>query len=94
MPLFRVPVQITPRSGLLDPQGAAVAAALRTLGFSGVQDVHVGRFVVVQTEAADAAEATALVTRMCQRLLANPVTEDFSLEAAEEVTGAVAGHSA
>ena len=86
MPLFRVPVQITPRSGLLDPQGAAVATALRSIGFSCVQDVHVGRFIVVQTEMDNAAAAAVAVTHMCERLLANPVTEDFSLEAVQEVT--------
>ena len=94
MPLFRVPVQITPRSGLLDPQGAAVATALRTIGFSSVQDVHIGRFIVVHTEAANAAAAAAAVTHMCERLLANPVTEDFSLEAAHEVTPGGAGTGA
>jgi phosphoribosylformylglycinamidine synthase PurS subunit len=86
VPLFRVPVQIIPRRGLLDPQGAAVAGALRTVGFPEVHDVHVGRFVVVQTEAADAAAASDAVKRMCEKLLANPVTEDFTLEPAVEET--------
>ena len=82
MPLFRVPVQIVPRQGLLDPQGSAVASALKTVGFPEVQDVHVGRFVIVHTEASDAAAATSAVKRMCEKLLANPVTEDFVIEAA------------
>ncbi len=82
MPLFRVPVQIVPRQGLLDPQGSAVASALKTVGFPEVQDVHVGRFVIVHTEANDATAATAAVKRMCEKLLANPVTEDFVIEAA------------
>ncbi len=82
MPLFRIPVQIVPRQGLLDPQGSAVASALKTVGFSDVADVHVGRFVVVHAEAADASAATASVKRMCEKLLANPVTEDFVIEEA------------
>ncbi len=82
MPLFRVPVQIVPRQGLLDPQGAAVASALKTVGFPDVQDVHVGRFIVVHTEAADVAAAQAEVQSMCEKLLANPVTEDFVIESA------------
>jgi phosphoribosylformylglycinamidine synthase subunit PurS len=85
VPLFRVPVQIIPRAGLLDPQGSAVAGALRTLGFADVRDVHVGRFIVVHTEATTAAAATDAVKRMCEKLLANPVTEDFVLEGAAEV---------
>ena len=83
MPLFRVPVHIVPRQGLLDPQGAAVASALRTLGFAMVADVHVGRFVVVHTDAADAAAAMHSVTQMCERLLANPITEDFVIVEAQ-----------
>jgi phosphoribosylformylglycinamidine synthase PurS subunit len=85
VPVFRVPVQIIPHAGLLDPQGSAVAGALRTLGFADVQDVHVGRFIVVHTEAATSAAATEAVTGMCEKLLANPVTEDFVLESATEV---------
>lgn len=82
MPLFRIPVQIVPRQGILDPQGTAVASALKTLGFSQVHDVHVGRFVVVHAEAADASAAKAAVKQMCEKLLANPVTEDFVIEEA------------
>jgi phosphoribosylformylglycinamidine synthase subunit PurS len=83
VPLFRVPVQIIPRRGLLDPQGAAVAGALRTVGFPNVRDVHVGRFIVVHAEASDAAAASDAVKLMCEKLLANPVTEDFTLEEAQ-----------
>jgi phosphoribosylformylglycinamidine synthase len=81
VPRFRVPVQIVPREGILDPQGAAVAGALRTLGFGGVDDVRVGRFIVVLVDASDARAATDAVREMCEKLLANPVTEDFVLEA-------------
>lgn len=78
--IFRVPVQITPRQGILDPQGAAVAGALRTLGFDNVSDVRVGRFIVVDVEAENAAAARAATRAMCDKLLANPVTEDFVIE--------------
>jgi phosphoribosylformylglycinamidine synthase len=82
---YRVPVQIVPRPGILDPQGAAVAGALRTLGFESVTDVRVGRFVTVDVSADSAAAATEAVQGMCSRLLANPVIEDFALEAPEEL---------
>jgi len=79
---FRVSVHITPRHGILDPQGKAVENALHSLGFDGVSSVHVGRHVVIDTESETADGAVALVTAMCERLLANPVTEDFEIESA------------
>lgn len=79
MSRFRVAVHIVPRRGLLDPQGKAVADALHTLGFDGVQDVHVGRHIVLDVAAADARSADSSVRVMCQKLLANPVTEDFEI---------------
>ena len=45
---FRVALHIVPRRGILDPQGKAVAGALQTLGFNSVEDVHVGRHVIVE----------------------------------------------
>ena len=79
MSRFRVAVHIVPRRGLLDPQGKAVADALHTLGFSAVQDVRVGRHLVVDADAADAASAERSVRAMCDKLLANPVTEDYEI---------------
>jgi len=79
--LYRVPVRIVPRSGVLDPQGTAVAGALRTLGFSDVVDIRVGRFVTVDVNAESPDAATAAVRQMCEQLLANPVIEDFVLDA-------------
>ncbi|HEX3160257.1 MAG TPA: phosphoribosylformylglycinamidine synthase subunit PurS [Gemmatimonadaceae bacterium] len=83
MSQFRVGVHIIPRRGLLDPQGKAVADALHSLGFADVRDVRVGRYLVIETEAGDQQAATAAVQRMCEQLLANPVTEDFEIEAVE-----------
>lgn len=79
MTAFRISVHIVPRRGLLDPQGKAVTDALHTLGFSAISDVHVGRFLVIEMTAADEATAADAVRAMCERLLANPVTEDFEL---------------
>lgn len=83
MKLFRVAVHIVPRSGLLDPQGKAVADALVSLGFKDVQNAHVGRHIVIETMASDADAAEASVRAMCEKLLANPVTEDFAIESAD-----------
>jgi phosphoribosylformylglycinamidine synthase len=79
MKRYRVAVHITPRRGILDPQGKAVAGALHALGFATVADVHVGRHIVVELDAADESAADHAARTMCQRLLANPVTEDFDV---------------
>lgn len=84
MTSYRVPVHITPRKGLLDPQGKAVESALHSLGFPSVRDVHVGRHIVIECEAASAHDAEESVRAMCERLLANPVTEDFEIVSAAE----------
>lgn len=81
MSQFRVALHIVPRRGLLDPQGKAVADALHTLGFKSVQDVHVGRHVILELNARSASDAEKEVRAMCERLLANPVTEDFEIAA-------------
>lgn len=84
MSRFRVAVNISPRQGILDPQGKAVADALHSLEFPEVRDVRVGRFVVMQVEAASAEAASERVREMCDRLLANPVVEDYQIASVEE----------
>lgn len=80
---FQVHIHIVPRKGLLDPQGKAVADALHALGFGDVQDVRVGRHLVVETRADSAAAAEKSARAMCEKLLANPVTEDFEVARVE-----------
>ncbi len=82
MAKFRIAVHITPRKGLLDPQGKAVTDALHTLGFQSVTNVHVGRYIIIESDAYDAITAEEAVMEMCRKLLANPVTEDFEIESA------------
>jgi phosphoribosylformylglycinamidine synthase len=79
MSRFRVAVHIVPRRGILDPQGKAVADALQTLGFKSVQEVHVGRHVVLDLNAKTQGDAEKEARAMCEKLLANPVTEDFEI---------------
>ncbi len=76
---FRVHVRVMPRKGLLDPQGQAVEHALSTLGYPPLDAVRVGRAIELSMQAAGAAEADAQAREMCQRVLANPVTEDFDV---------------
>ena len=79
MPAFRVEIRVMPRAALLDPQGQAVSHALHTLGFADVGDVRVGKHLVVRLEAPTRDEAAERARAMCDRLLANPVTEDYQL---------------
>ena len=65
---------IRPKQGILDPQGEAVQRALPALGFGGVANVHVGRLVELEVE--DAAQ----VEPMCEKLLANPLVEDYEVQ--------------
>jgi phosphoribosylformylglycinamidine synthase len=85
MTLYRAAVHVVPRRGLLDPQGKAVSDALHTLGFPGVRSARVGRHVVLEVEAEGEGAARESVRQMCERLLANPVTEDYELASLDEV---------
>jgi phosphoribosylformylglycinamidine synthase subunit PurS len=76
----RVRVYVTPRAGILDPQGRAVESSLNSLGFAGVSQVHVGRYIVLEVDAPSRAAAQETVTKMCEQLLANPVIEDYRFE--------------
>ncbi len=77
---MRAKVFVTPRKGILDPQGRAVEGALKSLGFGAVGDVRVGRFVTLEIDAPSRAEAESAVRQIRERLLANPNIEDFSFE--------------
>lgn len=77
---YRIDVRVVPRAGILDPQGNAVAGALGSLGFDGVSEVHVGRFITLRLHASSEEDARERAEAMCRRLLANPVTEDFAVE--------------
>jgi phosphoribosylformylglycinamidine synthase subunit PurS len=69
----RARVLIRPKAGILDPQGAAVERALPALGFEGVQNVHVGRLLELDVQ------DPAQLEPMCEKLLANPLVEDYEI---------------
>ncbi len=72
--LMRARVLVRPKQGILDPQGQTVERALKALGFDGVRNVSVGRLIELELE-----DPTAL-PEMCNRLLANPLIEDWEIE--------------
>ncbi len=74
-------IYITLRKGILDPQGQAVAGALRGLGFDGVEDARQGKVIELKLkDGAGTAETKTQLEKMCQQLLANPVMEDYRVE--------------
>ncbi len=76
---MEVKVYVQPKPTILDPQGQAVAGALRQLGFE-VNDVRVGKEIIVDIATEDEEEALEMARSMCRKLLANPVIEDFSCQ--------------
>lgn len=74
--MTRARILIRPKEGILDPQGKAVERALPALGFSGVENVHIGRLVELDIEDPTQLEA------ICESLLANPLIEDFEIQQA------------
>jgi phosphoribosylformylglycinamidine synthase PurS subunit len=77
---MRARVLIRPKAGILDPQGVAVERALPALGFAGVANVHVGRLVELDVE------DEGQLDDMCRKLLANPLIEDYEIQAVEAGT--------
>ena len=80
-------VYVTPKRGVLDPQGKAVAQALHALGFEEVGDVRIGKYMEIELDGATAAAANERVREMCRKLLANGVIEDFRFEIAADGAG-------
>ena len=72
-------VQVRLKDGVLDPQGAAIGRALAQLGFAGVREVRQGKMIELQLDDTDRTEAEARVRAMCERLLANPVIETYTV---------------
>lgn len=77
---WNVLVEVSPRAGIADPEGATIERSLPALGFDGVSEVRVGKAIRLQVDAADATSARALVEDMCSRFLTNPVIEDARVE--------------
>ena len=71
---MRARVLIRPKAGILDPQGKAVERALPALGFDGMREVRVGRLVELE------ADDPGRLAELCERLLANPLVEDYEIE--------------
>ena len=78
----RVRVVVTPKAGVLDPQGKAIEGALKSLGFSGVAAARQGKVIDLVLDETDPDKARAAATAMAEKLLANQVMESFRVEVA------------
>ena len=76
-------IHVTLKPDVLDPQGEAIRKACGTLGYTGVGTVRQGKLFEVELEASSEGEARALVAELCEKLLANPVIEDYRVERIE-----------
>ena len=87
MTAYRFAVNVTPKPGILDPQGRAVERSLPHLGIEGVSAVRVGRRVELTVEAQDEREAGATVDRLASELLSNPLIEAYEVERVGDTAG-------
>ena len=77
---MHVRIFVSLKNGVLDPQGKSIESSLHTLGYSEVQDVRMGKYLEVNVEAPSRAAAETRIREMCDKLLANPVIEDYRFE--------------
>lgn len=73
-------VFITLKNGVLDPQGKAISGSLKDLGFNGVEEVRQGKLIEVDIEETDEIKARETIEKMCEKLLANTVIENYEFE--------------
>ena len=85
---FRVEIRVTPREGIVDPEGQTIARALEDLGYRGVSRVGSGRLLKLELQAPNGEDARDLVTRMCEELIANPVIERYEIRLEPVAPGA------
>jgi len=78
--MLNAKVYVTLKKGVLDPQGKAVQHSLASLGYIGVEDVRLGKYVEVKLNETDKEKAKAQLKEMCEKLLANTVIEDYRFE--------------
>ncbi|MCE5222808.1 phosphoribosylformylglycinamidine synthase subunit PurS [bacterium] len=78
--MITIYVNVQPKANILDPQGKTIHHALQNLGFQSIQEIRIGKRIKIIMEAASVKEATAKVQEMCEKLLINPLIEEYTLE--------------
>jgi phosphoribosylformylglycinamidine synthase subunit PurS len=77
---MKVRILVTRREGVLDPEGRALVSALRDLGHGSVADLRTGKLLLLEIDAPSAESARRQAAEMCEKLLANPVIEQYAIE--------------
>ncbi|MGK7947236.1 MAG: phosphoribosylformylglycinamidine synthase subunit PurS [Xenococcaceae cyanobacterium] len=80
---YHAQIYVTLRPSVLDPAGTAVESGLKQLGYEGVEGVRIGKYIELNLTAVDETDAKTQLDRMCDRLLANPVIENYCFELTE-----------
>ena len=86
-------IVVTPKPVVNDPQGLVVQSGLRQLGFGSVDNVRVGKYIELTVDADDEAAAREQVTQMCEKLLRNPVIEDYDIKRVAPASDPVPHHA-
>ncbi|MGH2567691.1 MAG: phosphoribosylformylglycinamidine synthase subunit PurS [Bacteroidota bacterium] len=81
--MFHAKIIVTLRASILDPQGKAVEQGIHSMGYREVRDVRIGKFIEMNLAVASKEEAKRITGEVCEKLLANPVMEDFSFTVEE-----------
>jgi phosphoribosylformylglycinamidine synthase subunit PurS len=81
--IYKAEVKVTLKKAVLDPQGSTVESAVRTLGYSNVTDVRIGKVIELQIEAESLEQARANVEELGRKILSNPIMETFSVTLTE-----------
>lgn len=84
---YKAQIYVTLRPSVLDPAGVAVESGLQQLGYEGVENVRIGKYIELSLTAASEAEASTQLDQMCDQLLANPVIENYCFELTEVPVG-------
>lgn len=78
--MYSAKIKVTLRKSILDPQGKAVEHSMQSLGYNNVLDTRIGKFIELKIDAKSEDEAKKITGEVCQKLLANPVMEDYEFE--------------
>ncbi len=77
---MKAKIIITPKKAVLDPQGKTVQGALEHMGYKGIRDVHIGKYIEIELDSDDRETAKKQLDEACHRFLSNPVIEDYRFE--------------
>ncbi len=76
--MFEAEIYVSLKKTVVDPQGLAIKHALESLGYKGLQELRMGKLITIKLEAKDKQEIEKQIRGMCQKLLANPIIEDYN----------------